>query len=251
MKKKGSTSDSAKKKRTILAVSAVGLLTIIGGVIAYNQNSMFFNNLFHLAQYGPETFTETFESPDSWTCQETTPKSVIYENHTGVTRAVRVKYEDYWKKKGSASTDHETELPLEKNGERLTTINLQNEEDWILNDDGWYYYRYEVPDGAKSTDFMESVTFNCEFEETEEYECTDTATGKSCNSKESDYMEANYHVYVTIQTETSLTDETEVKRRIVSHHQGTPLEKIEEPLQHHHDVRTLGSQLLLGDTRKL
>ncbi len=199
MKKQDKT---AKKKRTILAVSAVGVLVLVGGAIAYNTNRAFFNNLFHLAYTNEENFIEVFDSPQNWACQEETPKSVKYRNGSGYTRAVRVKYEDYWKRNGSTSTDHETELPKEKNGKSLTKINLQNESDWILNQDGWYYYRYEVPDGATTTDFMESVTFDCDFEETEEYECETTTTGKECESGESDYMNANYHVYVTIQATT-------------------------------------------------
>ena len=193
---------AAKKKRTILAVSAVGVLVLIGGVIAYNRNQQFFNNLFHLGSTDDESFIEVFDSPQNWACQEETPKSIHYENGSGYTRAVRVKYEDYWKRKDSTSTDHETELPKEKDGKSLTKINFQNEELWILNQDGWYYYKYEVPNGGMTDDFMKSVVFDCDFEETEEYECTMTATGKECESGESDYMDATYHVYITIQATT-------------------------------------------------
>ena len=118
---------AAKKKRTILAVSAVGVLVLIGGVIAYNRNQQFFNNLFHLGSTDDESFIEVFDSPQNWACQEETPKSIHYENGSGYTRAVRVKYEDYWKRKDSTSTDHETELPKEKDGKSLTKINFQNE----------------------------------------------------------------------------------------------------------------------------
>lgn len=199
MKKQDKT---AKKKRTILAVSAVGVLVLVGGVIAYNRNQQFFNNLFHLGSTDDESYVEVFDSPQNWACQEETPKSVHYENGTGYTRAVRVKYEDYWKRKNSTSTDHQTELPKEKDGKSLTKINFQNESDWILNADGWYYYRFEVPDGAQTSEFMESVVFDCNFEETEEYECTTTATGKECESGESDYMDATYHIFITIEATT-------------------------------------------------
>lgn len=199
MKKQGK---AAKKKRTVLAVSAVGVLLLVGGVIAYNRNQQFFNNLFHLGSTDDESYVETFDSPQNWACKEETPKSVHYENGTGYTRAVRVKYEDYWKRKNSTSTDHETELPKEKDGKSLTKINFQNESDWILNADGWYYYRFEVPDGAQTTEFMESVIFDCNFEETENYECTTTAAGKECESGESDYMSATYHIFITIEATT-------------------------------------------------
>ncbi len=201
------TREESKKKRVILAVSAVGLVALIGGTIAYNQNATFFNNLFHLGDSGPEDFIEQFESPANWSCQESVPKIVQYKNRSGVTRIVRIKYEEYWKQAGSTSTDHQTELPLENNGVRTAIVNLDNTEDWILQQDGYYYYKYEVPDGIATSEFMESVTFNCDFAETEQYTCQDTATGRECESSESDYMNANYHVYVTIQTQA--TDKTD------------------------------------------
>lgn len=200
MKKK--QTQATKKKRTILAASAVGLIALIGGAIAYNSETGFFSNLFHLGTVGPESFIETFESPGNWSCQEETPKTVRYQNNTGTTRVVRIKMEEYWKTANSTSTNHETELPLEKDGHRMTIINLQNRNDWEYNDeDGYYYYKYKVPDGVTTSKFMKSVIFNCDLMTSEEFECTDTNDGKQCTSTENEYSKAKYHIYITIQTE--------------------------------------------------
>lgn len=190
-----------RNKRIIVAVALVGLIAAIGGVIAYNMDTHSFGNEFNLKTLGTEEFIETFESPANWVCEEPTTLDIKYVNHTDTTRVVRVKYEEYWKAAGSTSTDHTTELPLENNGNRVTTIAFQNTSNWSLQSDGWYYYTTEVPDEGETLKFMESVTLNCDFSEPDPYTCTETANGRTCENTITGYNGATYHVYITMQSE--------------------------------------------------
>ena len=199
--------ESSRKKRLIIAVSAVGVLVLIGGTIAYNGGASIFQNLFHLGGWGGEVFTEYFESPSNWACHEVTPKSVTYTNHNGANRMVRIKYDEYWKAAGSTSTDTTTELPLAQNGRRMTIINMQNMDKWVLQSDGYYYYTDVVADDATTLPFMDSVAFNCDVTEAEQYSCSEVNGVTTCESQENDYHNAQYHVRVTIEaTETNNTD---------------------------------------------
>ena len=80
---------SLKNKRT-LAIAGVALLGLtVVGTIAYNQDSMFFANLFRLQDDVAE-FSETFDSPDDWQpCQEI-PKTAIATNRNAKPRYVRM-----------------------------------------------------------------------------------------------------------------------------------------------------------------
>jgi len=83
------------KKSLAIAGVAVAILAI-AGTIAYNQDSMFFANLFHVASDMSE-FTEVFESPDNWSPCTETPKTAIATNKNSTPRYVRMKITEYWR----------------------------------------------------------------------------------------------------------------------------------------------------------
>jgi len=173
--------------------AVVGILAVVGGVFAFNQDSAFFNNQFGIASYESE-FIETFESPADWeTCQEV-PKTVVTKNNSTGNFKVRLSYEEYWR---NAADD--ANLPLVKDGETLALINFQNENDWTRHGN-WYYYNYEVEPGDSTNSLFKSVTLNCDANLAKYNVCVDTPTGKECTQPENEYEAATYHLNIKVQT---------------------------------------------------
>ena len=173
--------------------AVVGILAVVGGVFAFNQDSAFFNNPFGVASYESE-FIETFESPADWeTCQEV-PKTVITKNNSTGNFKVRLSYEEYWRNAADSAN-----LPLVKDGETLALINFQNENDWTRHGN-WYYYNYEVEPGDSTNSLFKSVTLNCDANLAKYNVCVDTPTGKECTQPENEYEAATYHLNIKVQT---------------------------------------------------
>jgi alternate signal-mediated exported protein len=190
------------KKSLAIAGVAVAILAI-AGTIAYNQDSMFFANLFHVGSDMSE-FTEVFESPDNWSPCTETPKTAIATNKNSTPRYVRMKITEYWRTANSTTpeSDHETtDLPLTWNDEgtekHYAVINTQNDEKWSLAGDGWYYYDHALTENESTLSLLKSVTFNCEVNTVGEFRYS--VDGKSGESVPNEYAGAKYHLYITFQ----------------------------------------------------
>jgi alternate signal-mediated exported protein len=194
----------SQKQKRIFAVSGLAVaLLLVGGTIAYHQDSMFFKNLFQLAG-GSVEFSEVFDSPTNWVpCQET-EKTAVATNHDDTPRYVRMKLEKFWKRGNSTAdpkTDRSTELPLTWNDNGVTkeyaVVNTQNDEHWELRDDGWYYYDTAIGKDQSTLSLLESVTLNCDanFVGGVTYS-NDHLAGES---NPSDYANARFHLYITFQ----------------------------------------------------
>ena len=140
------------KKRLAVIAAAIGI-GVIGGALAYFQTSDPLENVFNVAEYSP-TIVEHFESPSDWTPGTTTEKTVEVTNNGSIPMAVRVKYTEKW-------ADAEgTALPLTlESGESVAIINFNDDNTWKKVGD-YYYYVGTVAPEAKTTSFIESVTFN-------------------------------------------------------------------------------------------
>ena len=194
---------SLKKKRTLAIAGVSVLCLVVVGTIAFNQDSIFFNNLFKLADDNVE-FVETFDSPDDWQpCQEI-DKTAVARNKNTTPRYVRMKINEYWRTKNSQTpaSDHETsDLPLTWDDSGTTKnyaiINTQNDDKWELKRDGWYYYKTTLAQNESTLSLLKSVTFNCEVNTAGEIRYS--ADGKAGESVPTEYSEATYHLYITFQ----------------------------------------------------
>ncbi len=182
-----------KKRRTIVAVSAIGLIALVGGTLAVSSDWTSFLNNFNIADYRTE-FIETFDSPEDWEPCDETPKTVIAKNNSNVNIKVRLSYEEYWRNK--ADTEN---LPLIKDGVQLAEIIFQNQNDWELID-GWYYYKNELEPGQQTNSLFKSVKLSCDANFGKENVCSDTATGRVCQKPSDEYEESTYHLKITVQT---------------------------------------------------
>ncbi len=196
------------KQKKALIIAGISIVAVgIGATIAYNMDSMDFPNLFHVKGDSSEEYVDTFTSPSAWQpCQET-PKTVVATNHNDTDRYVRMKLDEYWRVKNSQTSadDHTTsDLSLTWNDGGTTKsyaiINTQNNDKWEQrNNDGWYYYKTKLGKDESTLSLLESVTFNCDASLVENGTTTTTATGQSGESVVTQYAEAKYHLYVTVQ----------------------------------------------------
>ena len=167
-----------------------------------------FNNLFHVGAY-KTSMTETFVAPDDWKPCEEKEKLVIVKNEGTVNVAVRLKYKEYWR-----NAEDTANLPLEQNGVRLANIFFQNEDDWELRNDGYYYYKEELAPGEETSSLFQKVVLDCRANFTGETVCEDTNDGKECYVRSSEYERAKYHLEIKIETEQADTAAADWANRV-------------------------------------
>ncbi len=146
------------KKRTIIAVSALGVIGLIGLTFAVSQDHTFFSNNFKLAGY-QTLFTETFDAPQNWKTCETVDKTITATNDTDSSSpvSIRIKLEEQW-----LAADGTTELPLVSAASGLTMaqINFTPNSGWTQNGN-YYYYDTDLAKGATTSSLITGVTLNC------------------------------------------------------------------------------------------
>ncbi len=184
-----------KNKKAIL-VSGVALIAaaVLGFTFAANQDRAVMNNTFGIADY-TIAYSEEFVSPQNWKTCDTTPKTFTVKNEGDRAVTVRIKYEEYWRNK----VDTEYLQPM-KNGVQLAIITFQNENDWILKSDGYYYYKESLEPGKTTSSYFKSVTLNCDADLGKENICTKTANGTVCEKPADEYEGASYHLKIIAET---------------------------------------------------
>ena len=178
-----------RNRKPLFALVAGIILAAIAGTSAIYLENVVFNNKFQLDAEEIE-HTETFTSPDDWVPCEETPKTVVTTNKSNHPVKVRLNYDEWWRNQ----TDTEN-LPVEQDGHRLTTINFQNEDDWELSGN-WYYWKGELAPGESTRSLFKSVTFDCSANFAVQHICTD----QGCTDVHSPYEGADYHILITVQT---------------------------------------------------
>lgn len=183
------------KKKGLLVFAAILALAGVGTTLAYFTSTSNFSNVFNTSRYYPEV-KETFESPSDWTPGTTTDKKVEVTNSGSVPIVVRAKYTEAWK------DNTNTSLPLtDKNGTVVSVINFNNDGTWVKSGD-YYYYTSELTAGAKSTSFIESVTFNKDTDLSIEYETIKDGNTTLVRPKSlaGNYTEATYTLDIVVET---------------------------------------------------
>jgi len=206
-----------KNKRALLFGGVLCLaFAAIAITIAYNQDRSILANNFGTSVYKTVT-TEEFVGPDNWApCQEV-PKTVTVKNEGNVDVAVRISYEEYWR--GSDGID----LSSQRDGVNLVNIVFQNENDWELRPDGYYYYKDTLAPGEETTSLFEKVVLSCDANTAIDNVCAETETGTVCDKPVNmpgmncttnlggemecvtfhtydDYNGANYHLRIKAET---------------------------------------------------
>lgn len=154
------------KKRNIAALAGVAAIFAVGGSLAYFNQTMEVENNFDTAKFG-STLVEDFKPSEGkdWQPGVEVNKDVVVTNTGDVPVVVRAKMDEKWMRDDAT---FKTILAEDENGKAIVTV-LQgagteedaedgltdpdktvvhktlNTDDWILADDGWYYYVTAIP----------------------------------------------------------------------------------------------------------
>ncbi|MBQ9318955.1 MAG: hypothetical protein IJR82_04925 [Bacilli bacterium] len=183
-----------KSKKSIIILSLIAIVGIVGVTVAYFSDSYSFSNEFKTKEYGT-TVKEKFISPEAWTPGTTTEKKLKVKNSGTIDEAVRVSYSESWVNKNG------DELPLKQGDNVVAIINWTNQRDWI-QDGNTFYYKYVLAPQEETSTLIDSVTYNIAVES--EISCTETTEGnvksKTCSSSGEGYDDATYTLTFTIET---------------------------------------------------
>lgn len=185
-----------RKKRIIAVIGLAALTALVGGTVAYLNDSNSFENNFKLAS-GEVEYTETFESPRNWKSCDTTPKTLVITNKSDTPVAARFKMEEYWKVNGSTSAGKTSDLSLTHQNQRVAIINFQNQNDWEQKGD-WWVYKATLNKDQSTSSLLASVTYNCSINFVDDV--TYSADGKTGITNTNTYDNAKYHLDITAQT---------------------------------------------------
>ncbi len=133
-------------------------------------------------------------SPSNWVPGQTINKDIYVVNESDNDVAVRVSYEEEW----ISRSGHK--LTGVQNGQRAALINFANKEDWV-QDGEYFYYLYRLKSGSRTSNFIDSVTFNRQIENDDK--CTRTIEGDilrvSCMSSNEGYDGATYKLKINME----------------------------------------------------
>ncbi len=210
-------------KKSKVAVAGVAAVALVGGTLAYWNQTTTINNPFSTNSYGGET-VEDFNPADGgdWEPGATVNKKISVNNTGDYDIYVRVKFEEEWtslksdvatKKNDAATTAGDVYQASATDGwvDADNTVVHKNliegwEDDWTY-EDGWYYYNTAVPSGGTTGNLLESVKLdeNTDMGSYEEYV---TVTVTKEDKTELKYEGTDVTVETTEDAETGATTVT-------------------------------------------
>lgn len=161
------------KKRNVIAICALLIVTIVAGTFAYWNQTSTIDNPFDTGKYGT-TLTEDFEPSEGedWQPGVDVNKDTYVVNTGDQDLIVRIKLDEKWTYKGAeeayktntaASYDvynvyQESETDgLTENDKTVVEKKFSDSANWIDGGDGWFYYAVNLAGGETSDKWLDSV----------------------------------------------------------------------------------------------
>ena len=162
-----------KNKKMAAGIAGLAIVALVGGSLAYFNQTMSASNNFSTKQYG-STLTEDFtpEEGKDWEPGVEVNKDVEVVNTGDMPVVVRVKLEEKWTRAGEdtayktndavvttaavSQVDPEDGLTPAQDG-TVVAKNLITT-GWTKADDGWYYFNTQLEAAASTQKFLDSVT---------------------------------------------------------------------------------------------
>ena len=150
---------NAKKKRNLII--GLGLVALVGGSLAYFNQSMEIKNPLSTQKYGSEVI-EHFTPEDDWQPGVTVNKDVTVENTGDYNLIARVTWNEWWERKESDEKYEENSLADVEKGDKSSSVTktIADTENWVYGGDGYYYYLNESTKGQSSGKWLDSITLN-------------------------------------------------------------------------------------------
>lgn len=189
--------ENNKNKKKLLVVGVLGMLTILGGTLAYFTTTTNVVNKFKTGLY-QNKIVEEFVSPTNWTPGTVTEKTVKVTNTGNISMAVRASVTEKWI---SASGK---ELSLKDSNNNVAAI-IEFGDGWTKDNDGFYYYgtkenKTVLDVGKESTSFIKSVKFNENIKATLKESISSDGKTVTYTSSGDGYDNAAYTLNVRIDT---------------------------------------------------
>lgn len=189
--------ENSKNKKKLLVVGALGMLTVLGGTLAYFTTTTNIVNKFKTGLY-QNKIVEEFVSPTNWTPGTVTKKTVKVTNSGDIPMAVRASITEKWV---SASGK---ELSLKDSNNNVASI-IEFGEEWTKDNDGFYYYgtkenKTVLDASAETTSFIKSVKFNENIKATLKESISSDGKTVTYTSSGDGYDNATYTLTVRIDT---------------------------------------------------
>ncbi|WP_040194647.1 BsaA family SipW-dependent biofilm matrix protein [Clostridium culturomicium] len=159
------------KNKKLVAITGLTAVAVVGGSLAYFNQTMTVENPFDTNKYASE-LVETFNPTDgdNWQPGETVNKDIQVENTGDYDVIVRVKFDETWTRKGgdayvikeglnNTASQENANDGLTERDYSVVAKNLVNDDKWIYNlNDGYYYYKTNLAKGENTDKFLDSVT---------------------------------------------------------------------------------------------
>ena len=189
--------ENSKNKKKLLVVGALGMLTVLGGTLAYFTTTTNIVNKFKTGLY-QNKIVEEFVSPTNWTPGTVTEKTVKVTNSGDIPMAVRASITEKWV---SASGK---ELSLKDSNNNVASI-IEFGDEWTKDNDGFYYYgtkenKTVLDASAETTSFIKSVKFNENIKATLKESVSGDGKTVTYTSSGDGYDNATYTLTVRIDT---------------------------------------------------
>ena len=189
--------ENNKNKKKLLVVGALGMLTVLGGTLAYFTTTTNIVNKFKTGLY-QNKIVEEFVSPTNWTPGTVTEKTVKVTNSGNIPMAVRASITEKWV---SASGK---ELSLKDSNNNVASI-IEFGDEWTRDNDGFYYYgtkenKTVLDASAETTSFIKSVKFNENIKATLKESVSSDGKTVTYTSSGDGYDNATYTLTVRIDT---------------------------------------------------
>lgn len=189
--------ENSKNKKKLLIVGALGMLTVLGGTLAYFTTTTNIVNKFKTGLY-QNKIVEEFVSPTNWTPGTITEKTVKVTNSGDIPMAVRASITEKWV---SASGK---ELSLKDSNNNVASI-IEFGEEWTKDNDGFYYYgtkenKTVLDASAETTSFIKSVKFNENIKATLKESISSDGKTVTYTSSGDGYDNATYTLTIRIDT---------------------------------------------------
>lgn len=189
--------ENNKNKKKLLVVGALGMLTVLGGTLAYFTTTTDIVNKFKTGLY-QNKIVEEFVSPTNWTPGTVTEKTVKVTNSGNIPMAVRASITEKW------VSANGKELSLKDSNNNVASI-IEFGEEWTKDNDGFYYYgtkenKTVLDASAETTSFIKSVKFNENIKATLKESISSDGKTVTYTSSGDGYDNATYTLTVRIDT---------------------------------------------------
>lgn len=150
---------ATKKTRNLIV--GLALVAVVGGTLAYFNQTMDIKNQLGTKKYGSEV-VETFTPKDDWQPGATVNKDVAVENTGDYDIIARVTWDEEWTRNGETTSYEKNSLAevMNQTKQSVVTKNLDDTANWIYGGDGYYYYLQTIKKNEKSTKWLDSITLN-------------------------------------------------------------------------------------------